>query len=183
MTKPELDAPSLQSMEGYLQTSMEVWVNNNRVVLGNPGNIRSGISICIVVHFIKATCKYLEVLSSFGMVMSAWILLHLILFLSLCGMWSLFHLPLSGSLWATWSAMALHFSWSGVWYFVSLLIVSTHYDCYMKNRWIISCPATCYVVILRSLRVVHLHVPLCRHWIGLLWNVSDSLHTSLSSDR
>ena len=27
--KPELDAPSLQSMEGHLQTSMDVWVDNN----------------------------------------------------------------------------------------------------------------------------------------------------------
>ena len=30
--EPEVDAPSLQSMEGYLQTSMEVWVDyNNRM--------------------------------------------------------------------------------------------------------------------------------------------------------
>ena len=29
MRKPELDAPSLQSIEGHLQTSMEVWVDNN----------------------------------------------------------------------------------------------------------------------------------------------------------
>ena len=28
--KPELDALSLQSMEGHLQTSMEVWVDNNK---------------------------------------------------------------------------------------------------------------------------------------------------------
>ena len=27
--KPELDAPFLQSMEGHLQTSMEVWIDNN----------------------------------------------------------------------------------------------------------------------------------------------------------
>ena len=27
--KPEMDAPPLQSMEGHLQTSMEVWVDNN----------------------------------------------------------------------------------------------------------------------------------------------------------
>ena len=31
--KPELDAPSLQSMEGHLQASMEVWVNNNNKML------------------------------------------------------------------------------------------------------------------------------------------------------
>ena len=29
MRNPELDAPSLQCMEGHLQTSMEVWVDNN----------------------------------------------------------------------------------------------------------------------------------------------------------
>ena len=29
LTNPELDAPSLQSMEGHLQTSMEVCVDNN----------------------------------------------------------------------------------------------------------------------------------------------------------
>ena len=28
--KPELDVPSLQSMEGHLQTSMDVWVDNNK---------------------------------------------------------------------------------------------------------------------------------------------------------
>ena len=28
--KPELDVTSLQCMEGHLQTSMEMWVNNNR---------------------------------------------------------------------------------------------------------------------------------------------------------
>ena len=34
MRKPELDTPSLQSMEGHLQTSMEVWVDNNKTPLG-----------------------------------------------------------------------------------------------------------------------------------------------------
>ena len=28
--EPQLDPPSLQSMEGHLQTSMEVWVDNNK---------------------------------------------------------------------------------------------------------------------------------------------------------
>ena len=27
--EPELDVPSLRSMKGHLQTSMEVWVDNN----------------------------------------------------------------------------------------------------------------------------------------------------------
>ena len=30
--KPELDAPLLKSMEGHLQASMEVWVDNNHMV-------------------------------------------------------------------------------------------------------------------------------------------------------
>ena len=35
--EPELDAPSLQSMEGHLQTSMEVWVDNNKNNIYNGG--------------------------------------------------------------------------------------------------------------------------------------------------
>ena len=34
----------------------------NRAVLGIPGDGRSGMSICIVVHVMKAACKYVEVL-------------------------------------------------------------------------------------------------------------------------
>ena len=38
MKKPEMDAPSLQSKEGHLQTSMELWVdNNNDAPAGNLG--------------------------------------------------------------------------------------------------------------------------------------------------
>ena len=32
------------------------------MVLGIPDDGRSGMSICIVVHVMKATCKYVEVL-------------------------------------------------------------------------------------------------------------------------
>ena len=43
---------------------MDVWVDNNRAVIGNPGDGRSGI--CIVAHVIKAACKYVEVLLAFA---------------------------------------------------------------------------------------------------------------------
>ena len=37
-------------------------MESNREVLGIPGDGRSGMSICIVVHVMKAACKYVEVL-------------------------------------------------------------------------------------------------------------------------
>ena len=37
--KLELDGPSLQSMEGHLQTSMEVWVDNNNKKKTDSNNV------------------------------------------------------------------------------------------------------------------------------------------------
>ena len=37
-----------------------------RAVFGIPGDGRSGMSISIVVHIMKATCKYVEVLLAFA---------------------------------------------------------------------------------------------------------------------
>ena len=42
--KPELDDPSLQSMEGHLQTSMEVWVNNNNLIPESISIIRTAMN-------------------------------------------------------------------------------------------------------------------------------------------
>ena len=41
-------------------------MGSNRAVLGIPGDGRSGMSICIVVHVMKAACKYVEVLLAFA---------------------------------------------------------------------------------------------------------------------
>ena len=41
-------------------------MESNRAVLGIPGDGRSGISICIVVHVMKAVCKYVEMLLVFA---------------------------------------------------------------------------------------------------------------------
>ena len=41
-------------------------MESNRAVLGIPGDDRSGMSICIVVHVMKAACKYAEVLLAFA---------------------------------------------------------------------------------------------------------------------
>ena len=41
-------------------------MESNRAVLGIPGDGRSGLSICIVVHVMKAACKYVEVLLAFA---------------------------------------------------------------------------------------------------------------------
>ena len=41
-------------------------MESNRAILGIPGDGRSGMSICIVVHVIKAACKYVEVLLAFA---------------------------------------------------------------------------------------------------------------------
>ena len=41
-------------------------MESNRAVLGIPGNGQSGMSICIVVHVMKASCKYVEVLLAFA---------------------------------------------------------------------------------------------------------------------
>ena len=41
-------------------------MESNRAVLDIPGDSRSGMSICIVVHVMKATCKYVEVLLAFA---------------------------------------------------------------------------------------------------------------------
>ena len=38
----------------------------NRAVLGIPGDGRSGMSICIVVHGMNDACKYVEVLPAFA---------------------------------------------------------------------------------------------------------------------
>ena len=35
-------------------------MESNRAVLGNPGDGRSGVSICIVLHVMNAACKYVE---------------------------------------------------------------------------------------------------------------------------
>ena len=41
-------------------------MESNRAVLVNPGDGRFGMSICIVVHVVKAACKYVEVLLAFA---------------------------------------------------------------------------------------------------------------------
>ena len=41
-------------------------MESNRAVLGIPGDGRSDMSICIVVHVMKAACKYVEVLLAFA---------------------------------------------------------------------------------------------------------------------
>ena len=41
-------------------------MESNRAVLGIPGDGRSGISICIGVHVMKAASKYVEVLLAFA---------------------------------------------------------------------------------------------------------------------
>ena len=41
-------------------------MESNRAILGIPGDGRSGMSICIVVHVMKAACKYVEVLLAFA---------------------------------------------------------------------------------------------------------------------
>ena len=41
-------------------------MGSNRAVLGIPGDGRSGMSICIVVHVMKAACKHVEVLLDFA---------------------------------------------------------------------------------------------------------------------
>ena len=41
-------------------------MESTRTVLGNPGDGRSGVSICNVVHVMKAACKYVEVLLPFA---------------------------------------------------------------------------------------------------------------------
>ena len=41
-------------------------MESNRVFLGIPGYGRSGMSICIIVHVIKAACKYVEVVLAFA---------------------------------------------------------------------------------------------------------------------
>ena len=38
----------------------------NRTVLGIPGDVRFGMSICIVVHVMKAACNYVEMLLAFA---------------------------------------------------------------------------------------------------------------------
>ena len=47
--KPELDAPSLQSMKGHLQTIMEVWVDNNNIT-----------ALYIIIDIVKHTCMSQE---------------------------------------------------------------------------------------------------------------------------
>ena len=41
-------------------------MESNRTVLGNPGDGRCGMSICIVGHVMKAAFKYVEMLISFA---------------------------------------------------------------------------------------------------------------------
>ena len=41
-------------------------MESNRAVLGIPGDGQSGMSICIVVHVMKAACKHVEVLLAFA---------------------------------------------------------------------------------------------------------------------
>ena len=41
-------------------------MESNRAVLGISGHGRSGMSICIVVHVMKATCTHVEVLLAFA---------------------------------------------------------------------------------------------------------------------
>ena len=41
-------------------------MKSNRAVFGIPGDGRSGMSICIVVHVMKDACKYVEVLLDFA---------------------------------------------------------------------------------------------------------------------
>ena len=41
-------------------------MKSNRAILGNLGDGRSGMSICIVVHVMKAACKYIEVVLAFA---------------------------------------------------------------------------------------------------------------------
>ena len=41
-------------------------MESNKAALGMPGDGRSGMSICIVVHVMKAACKLVEVLLPFA---------------------------------------------------------------------------------------------------------------------
>ena len=41
-------------------------MESNRTLLGNPGDGRSGMDICIVVHVMNAACKYVKVLLAFA---------------------------------------------------------------------------------------------------------------------
>ena len=41
-------------------------MESNRAVLGIPVDGRSGMSICIVVHVMKTTCKYVEGMLAFA---------------------------------------------------------------------------------------------------------------------
>ena len=41
-------------------------MESNKAVRGIPADGRSGMSICIVVHVMKASCKYVEVLLAFA---------------------------------------------------------------------------------------------------------------------
>ena len=41
-------------------------MESNRAVIGIPGDGRSGMSICIIVHVMKAAYKYVEVLLAFA---------------------------------------------------------------------------------------------------------------------
>ena len=50
----------------YLTSHCRRKLEANRAVLSMPGDGRSGMSICMVLHGMKAACKYVEVLLAFA---------------------------------------------------------------------------------------------------------------------
>ena len=63
-------------------------MESNRAVLGNPGNGRSGMSICIVVHVMKIAYKYVEVLLAFAVASYSFTSTRMYPYLSLSSGWS-----------------------------------------------------------------------------------------------
>ena len=55
--KPELDAPLLQSMEGHLQASMDVWVYNNNDIIRTMTNHYNPKKSVIVERFKFNKCN------------------------------------------------------------------------------------------------------------------------------
>ena len=65
-------------------------LESNRAVIGIPGDGRSGMSICIVVHVMKAACKYVEefiCIKSLRAGFQVFVLLMLFLCVILHNMW------------------------------------------------------------------------------------------------
>ena len=51
-----MDAPSLQSMEGHIQTGMEVWVDNNNNNIVNCDIVHCDIINCDIVNCDIVNC-------------------------------------------------------------------------------------------------------------------------------